>query len=197
MPIETIEHLGNVYPAFQASGNAMRFVLNFAKEVCKGNGVDVGCNRLEWCFPGAFPVDPAINEWDAYNFPLLKVMKGGKAVSSSIMRNGEISIAYENVEYEEQEWDYICSSHCLEHLPNWASALDYWHSRLKVGGVVFMYLPDHSQSYWRVHSNRKHIHAFTPEIIKSYFTDQPNMWKNVFVSQVDLNNSFVAMAERV
>ena len=93
--------------------------------------------------------------------------------------------------------DYIFSSHCLEHLDNWVKALDYWAEHIKRNGILFLYLPDHSQVYWRPYHNRKHIHSFTPEIIKSYFTDQPNHWKNVFVSGIDLNNSFCLMAEKI
>jgi len=93
--------------------------------------------------------------------------------------------------------DYIFSSHCLEHLPKWTDALDYWAEHMDHGATMFLYLPDHSQSYWRPYHNRKHYHSFTPDIIKSYFTDQPNLWKNVFVSGIDLNNSFMVMAEKI
>ena len=161
--IKTIEHNGNVYPAFQAEGFAAKFAIPFAQQVCKGVGYDIGCNRKEWALPGSVCIDPAINpEWDAYNLP-----------------NG-VS-------------DYIFSSHMLEHVPDWVRCLDYWHTKLCTGGVLFLYLPDHSQSYWRPWNNRKHVHCFTPEIIKSYLVD--NKWKDVFVSGVDLNNSFMAMAE--
>lgn len=172
--IQTIQHKGNTYPFFQSTGNAAKFCREFAKEVCKGHGVDIGCNRLEWCFEDAMPVDPVINEFDAYNFPILKGHDG-----------------------EDLGWDYCFSSHCLEHLPNWVQALDYWHTRLKVGGVVFLYLPDHSQTYWRGWFNRKHLHMLTPEIVGNYFKDQSEMWKNVFVSGVDLNNSFCVIAEKI
>lgn len=165
--IETISHQGNNYPAFQATGNAARFVIPFAKEVCKGIGIDIGCNRQDWKLPGATGIDPLINgcEWDAYNLPDMK-------------------------------YDYVFSSHCLEHLPDFVKALDYWHSRLKVGGVLFLYLPDYSQTYWRPWSNRKHLHIFTPTIMKNYL-EYGDKWKNIFVSGTDLNNSFIAMAEKV
>lgn len=172
--IQTIQHKGHSYPAFQASGNAARFIIPFAQEVCKGRGFDIGCSKYEWSFPDSIPVDPSLNDWDAYNLPKI------------VDANGE-----------ELQLDYFFSSHCLEHLPNWVQALDYWHSRLKSGGVVFLYLPDHSQTYWRGWCNRKHLHMLTPEIIGNYFKDQPEMWKNVFVSGVDLNNSFAIMAEKV
>jgi hypothetical protein len=67
--IPTINYKGATYPEFQTQGNAAQFAIPFAKHVCKGNGVDVGCNREEWKFPGANAVDPAINDYDALNFP--------------------------------------------------------------------------------------------------------------------------------
>jgi len=161
--IKTIEHNGNLYPAFQAEGFAAKFAIPFAQQVCKGVGYDVGCNRKEWAFPGALCIDPAINpEYDAYNLP------HGVA-------------------------DYIFSSHCAEHLQDWVSVLDYWQTKIKTGGVLFLYLPDYSQTYWRPQHNRKHIHSFTPEIIRNYLKDRG--WLNIFVSGVDLNNSFMAMAQ--
>ena len=164
--MNTIEFKGHKYPAWQASGFAARFAFPFAMEVCKGYGIDVGCNRREWMFPGAQPIDPVINrKYDAYNLP-------------------------------NEQYDYIFSSHCLEHLPNWVDALDVWNDVLKPGGVVFLYLPDHSQVYWRSWHNRKHIHNLTPEIVGNYFYDQPDKWTDIWVSNVDLNNSFIVMAHK-
>lgn len=170
MPIETITHNSNTYPHFQSTGNAARFCRAFAQEVCVGDGIDVGANRPEWAYVDrngkpAIICDPAVDKGcDAMNLP------PGK-------------------------FDYLHSSHATEHfLGNWSIVLDYWQTKLKVGGVIFLYLPDYSQSYWRVWSNRKHIHTFTPQIIKDYLEDR--LWKNIFVSGVDLNNSFMAMAEK-
>ena len=161
--IHTIQHLENAYPAFQAQGNAAQFAIPFAKHVCIGTGVDVGCNREEWKFPGAFAVDPAINEFDALNFPY-------------------------------SDLDYIFSSHCLEHLTNWVDVLDYWTSKLKSGGVLFLYLPDYSQSYWRPWHNRKHVNIFSSNIIVDYMND--NGYTNIFASGIDLNNAFMVMGEK-
>jgi predicted SAM-dependent methyltransferase len=163
--IETITFKGEKYPAFQAVGFAAKFAFPYAMEVCKGRGVDVGCNRIEWCFPGAEPIDPAMNSRNALKFDSTQV-----------------------------ELDYIFSSHCLEHIPNWVDVLDYWHSRLKIGGVLFLYLPDFSQKYWRPWHNRKHVNAFTRDIIATYFVDKG--FKNGFCSGNDLNNSFMIFGEK-
>lgn len=161
--IDLIYFNGRSYPAFQANGFAARFCRPFAVEVCKGRGLDIGCGELDWCFPGATPVDPAINNFSATNLP-------------------------------EGRFDYIHSSHCLEHLDDWVGALNLWVERLKPGGVLFLYLPDFSQAYWRPWHNRKHKSVFTPEIIRCYMQDHPRLHK-IFVSERDAYNSFIAFAE--
>jgi hypothetical protein len=45
--------------------------------------------------------------------------------------------------------DYIFSSHCLEHLEHWDIALELWISKLKNGGILFLYLPHVSMKLWR------------------------------------------------
>lgn len=165
--IEIIEYKSKTYPKFQTEGNAAQFAIPFAKHVCKGRGVDVGCNRVEWCFPGAIPVDPAIDiQYDALNFP---------------------TDAY--------QLDYVFSSHCLEHLYDWVNVLDYWTHKLKSGGTLFLYLPDYSQEYWRPWNNRKHLNIFTPTIVADYLIS--NGYKNVFNSGVDLNNAFMVIGEKI
>ena len=67
--IDVVLYRDQVYPAFQANGNAARFCMPFAKEVCKGEGYDIGCNREEWAFPNATCIDPTINEYHAHNLP--------------------------------------------------------------------------------------------------------------------------------
>ena len=72
--------------------------------------------------------------------------------------------------------------------------MDYWYSKLNQGGVLFLYLPDYSQEYWRPWNNRKHVNIFTPVIIEDYMKDKG--YKNIFKSGVDLNNAFMIMGEK-
>jgi SAM-dependent methyltransferase len=162
--MNTLTYKNKNYPAFQAEGNASQFSIPFAKHFCKGEGYDIGCNRLEWAFPTAQAIDLLFDDpWDAYKLP-------------------------------EKEVDYIYSSHCLEHLPDWVEALDYWTSKIKDGGILFLYLPLYSQAYWRPWNNRKHIHIFSPEIIKDYMTDRGYI--NIFNSDRDMNDSFMIVGEK-
>ncbi len=155
---------GEHYPKFQTQGNAAQFAIPYAKHICKGRGYDIGCNRLDWSFAESIPIDPVLNP-----------------------KFHALELPYKNV-------DYIFSSHCLEHIERWVDALDYWYETLRPGGILFLYLPDLSQVYWRPWHNRKHVACFTRDIIYSYFFDKG--FKNIFISGVDLNNSFMIFGEK-
>lgn len=164
MPIEVIEFKGDLYPKYQSEGFAARFAFPFAKEFCKGTGYDIGCNRLEWKLPDAIGIDPLLDP-------------DHDAMNLPV---GEV--------------DYIFSSHCLEHLPRWDDALEHWVSRLKSGGVLFLYLPHYYQRYWRVGNNRKHIHNLKGDEIQDFLLGIGCI--NVMATGADLNHSFYVIAEK-
>jgi SAM-dependent methyltransferase len=162
--IKTVQYKDKSYPEFQLNGFASQYAFPFAKQVCKGKGLDIGCNQREWAFEGSVPIDKDFDDgYDALNLP-------------------------------PGEFDYIFSSHCLEHIPNWVDAMDVWYSNLKKGGVLFLYLPDYSQEYWRPWNNKKHIHCMSPQIIKDYMIDKG--YENVFCSGIDLLNSFMIFGSK-
>lgn len=162
--LKTIEFDGDVYPEFQTTGNAARFIIPFAKEVCKGYGVDIGAGCREWTLPGANPIDPKITpDYNAMNLPA-------------------------------NDYEFIFSSHCLEHIDRWVDVLDYWYECLRDGGILFLYLPHPSQKYWRPYNNRKHLHILPPLYIEEYCRKKG--YKKIFVSGCDLNNSFAVMCEK-
>lgn len=69
------------------------------------------------------------------------------------------------------EFDYLFSSHCLEHIANPVAALEHWQSRLKRGGVLFLYLPSHQMEYWLPQNCRKHLHSWRPEEMAKILSD--------------------------
>ena len=162
--IDFVNYRGEKYPNFQTMGNASQFAIPFAKYFCKGFGYDIGCMRKEWSFPGSFPIDLSFDD------------------------------EWEANNLPPQIPNYIFSSHCLEHVDDWVSTMDYWYSRLQEESVLFLYLPDFSQKYWRPWNNRKHKHVLMPEIINDYMFDKG--YKNIFLSGIDLNNSFIAVGEK-
>jgi len=136
--MDYIKYKGMTYPKYLSEGNAMQFILPFAKKFCVGWGYDIGCMKKEWAIPGAIPIDKSFkNGWDATHLP----KKGA---------------------------NYIFSSHCLEHLDNWVEVLDYWTETLWFNGTLFLYLPCYDHVYWRPWNDRRHKNIFTPQIIRDY-----------------------------
>lgn len=68
-------------------------------------------------------------------------------------------------------FDYVFSSHCLEHLTDPVAALEHWQTRLKKGGVLFLYLPHPEMRYWRPQFCRKHRHLFWPADVAEMLRD--------------------------
>jgi SAM-dependent methyltransferase len=166
--VQTIKFEDQIVPEYITKGNHTRFIKPLALEVCKGAGLDVGCNRLEWCLDGATPVDPVIDP--NYNATALPLRYGG--------------------------WDYIYSSHCLEHVPDYMEALHFWKACLAPKGIIFLYLPHPDCKYWRPWKmpTRKHLHQFYPDQVHDILDSLG--FKNVFVSERDLAFSFAAYGQK-
>jgi SAM-dependent methyltransferase len=92
-------------------------------------------------------------------------------------------------------FDFVFSSHCLEHLANPIAALEHWIARLKVGGVLFLYLPHPDMEYWRPQHCRKHLHAWTPAQMAQILRDLGLV--QVIHSERDLAWSFSAVGFKV
>lgn len=171
-----IEYKGIRYPKFQSEGFAARWAFPFAQEICKGNGVDIGYGKPEWKLPGAFGIDQ------------------GKVCFKDTNEEDEVEgVGAENlINYD---YDYIFSSHCLEHLPDWVGVLNYWFSRIKPGGILFLYLPHPNQEYWKPWNNRKHVNILHPADVEMYLWSRGdlNYWQ---VSGIDLNHSYYAIGQK-
>lgn len=162
--MKTLIYKNKKYPLFQSSGYAAKFAIPYAQTMCNGKGYDIGCMKKEWAFPTSIPIDLNFN-------------------------NG-----FNATNLPENNVDYIFSSHCLEHIPNWVYVMEYWYSVLRVGGILFLYLPDYSQEYWRPWNNKKHLHIFSPQIIEDVMIHLSYI--NIFKSGIDLNNSFMICGEK-
>lgn len=123
---------GDVYPDYLRRGNAMQYIAPTALQYCVGRGLDVGCS--EWPLPGAIGVE---------------LRQGGDAYA--VPRDPDAL-----------GWDYVFSSHCLEHLADPIRALEHWIDVLRPGGSLFLYLPHPAQKYWRPERCRKHLHSWEP-----------------------------------
>lgn len=164
--MDIINYGGQEVPKYISQGHHSKYIIPIAQEFCQGLGLDIGCGKVEWAFPGAMPIDLKIGKtYDAYNLP-------------------------------DDKWDYIFSSHCLEHLPNYVEALTYWTQKLKSKGILFLYLPHPDCVYWRPWNkkNDKHLHQFYPEQIVEIL--ETLGYNNIFYSERDLAYSFAIVGEK-
>ena len=161
--MEVVEFKDKKYPYFQSIGNASQFAIPFAKHICNGYGYDIGYSKEEWKLPNAIGID--LND---------------------------LSNDYHADNLPDNKVDYIYSSHCLEHVDNWVTTFTYWLSKLKSSGILFLYLPDVSQVYWRPWNNKKHKHILTPNIFKEYCVEHNLVH---YISGIDLNNSFMVVIQ--
>lgn len=87
-----------------------------------------------------------------------------------------------------KDYDYIFSSHTLEHIENYADALKLWRDALRPGGQLFLYLPHPDMVYWRPENCKKHVHSFTPQKV-AYVLDKLG-FVQIFYSNRDFYWSF-------
>lgn len=76
--------------------------------------------------------------------------------------------AYRLDRWPDASLDFVFSSHCLEHLSEWRKALVLWISKIKPGGVLFLYLPHNSMTLWEPGSpwvGNDHVWSPTVEAI--------------------------------
>jgi len=173
--MKTVEFNQKDYPAFQSEGFASQFAFPFAQKLLQGEIYDIGYSKPEWKLPNAIGID--LNRFCT-------------PTGNENQMNG-----YSATNFIGQELDGIFSSHCLEHLNDWVGVLDYWTSKLKSGGLMFLYLPDcDQQEYWRPMNNRKHVNWLTPAMLQDYYLMRG--FKNIFVTGHDLNYSFYAIATK-
>jgi hypothetical protein len=127
-----------IYPDYLTVGGATFAISKTAQKYCLGSGLDIGASY--WPLPGSTPIDT-------------------EAGPGTVNRIEAVPI---------NSQDYVFSSHCLEHIEEWQSALDMWISKVRSGGILFLYLPHPSCKLWRMDNPMmKGIHKWvpTPEII--------------------------------
>lgn len=162
--ITFIEYKNKKYLDLQAKGNAAQYILPFAKYFCVGLGYDIGYSEDSWKLPGSIGID----------------LKDNKGFHANNLPNELV--------------DFIFSSHCLEHLDDWVKTLEYWASKIKSKGILFLYLPHEDQEYWLPWNNRKHKHCLRAKDIEKCLLNFG--FSNIVYSEKDLNHSFAIVAEK-
>jgi SAM-dependent methyltransferase len=90
-----------------------RYREKFFEKYCQGHGIDIGC--------GDDPITSFADKWD------LRIDPAHDALTMDGVPNGH--------------YDFVYSSHCLEHISNPMKALSNWWRILKPGGYLILLLP--------------------------------------------------------
>jgi SAM-dependent methyltransferase len=160
---------GTFYPDYLTVGGASHAIFHMALQYCTGKGVDIGAGY--WPLPGAIPID---------------ISKGNR-----IHRTLD--------EFPQESLDFIFSSHCLEHIQDWQSASKEWISKVRPGGIVFLYLPHPECTIWNPGSpfvGADHKWKPEPEIIKNHLV-QSDCELVTFDDGPDAMGSFYVCARKI
>ncbi len=103
--------------------------------------------------------------------------------------NKELPDGYHATNLPDEKYDYIFSSHTLEHVENFLETLLYWRGHLKETGVLFLYLPHPDMAYWWPKNCKKHRRIWFPEDL--IISLKGLGFKDIFCSQRDLYWSYV------
>ena len=112
------------------------------KSFLRGKGIDIGC--------GPDPISPEAYPFDTHCGDANHIL--------DFLPPGE-------------KYDFVFSSHCLEHMFDPSSALVDWWSLVKPGGAMILTVPDedlYEQGYWPSIFNYDHKHTFTIAKQKSW-----------------------------
>lgn len=152
------EFNGRTYPEYLRQGNAMQYIRPFAEKWCVGRGLDVGCGK--YILPGAIGIDP----------------------------NRTADKVHHAMNLPEGEYDYIFSSHCLEHLDDGFEVLKYWTGFIKKGGILFLYLPHPFNEEWLPEHTKGHKRLYYPYEILDMMKELG--YHNIISADMDLLWSF-------
>lgn len=133
------------YPDYLTVGGNTFAIRRTAAHYCHGKGLDIGASY--WPLPGSTPIDTEL----------------GPGTANRI----------EDIPAASQ--DYVFSSHCLEHISEWNSALTLWISKIRPGGVLFLYLPHPECGLWHYSNSQMagtHAWAPAPEVIRGALIDR-------------------------
>lgn len=125
------------------------------KKVFSGAGIDIGCGDDPLMVNGQFPQLMSIKRFD---------VEDGNAQNISL--------------YEDSKYDFVYSSHCLEHLLDPGKALFQWAALVKDAGYLIIVVPDedlYEQGVFPSRFNKQHRFTFTINKYQSWSPASINM----------------------
>lgn len=147
---------------------------SFADRYFVGHGIDIGAGSDSLgLWKDAFPNLKSVYPYD--------IKDGDDQYLSSV---------------NDDSFDFVYSSHCLEHMKNPYSALENWIRVLKVGGYLVFTVPDedmYERLCWPSQFNSDHKHSFT--LSKPYKALENSINVVDFIKKFDYILDFVSVSK--
>lgn len=105
----------------------------------------------EWSDYKRYP--DLLNQGDAQRFIQPLALQYCKGAGLDVGSNhwpfpGALSSDINNRQFDKAPFDFIFSSHCLEHISDWQAELTLWRDSLRSGGIMFCYVPHPLCEVW-------------------------------------------------
>lgn len=146
------------------------------------NGIEIG--GFSQIFNNEIPIYPIVKNVDGCNFSSQTVWEGqvkeGNNYNFFDSKKGYqyICEASDLNRIPSEKYDFIVSSHCLEHCANTLKTVNEWLRVIKKGGVILLVLPDKRYTFDRNRPVTKFIHLlddYTNEVNENDLTHLPEI----------------------
>jgi predicted SAM-dependent methyltransferase len=131
---------------------------NFHNRYLSGHGIDIGGKPDPFSqYIGVFPLVKSVKIWD--------------------LEDGD---AQEMATCKDDSFDFVVSSHCLEHMVDVYEALKNWIRITKSGGYIIITVPDedmYEQAQWPSCYNGDHKHTFSIQKSSSWSKHSINVFE--------------------
>lgn len=143
---------------------AKRKLIGYSYSLLGKEGVEIGGPSSIFSLRGYFPVYLFAKKIDGVNF-------SGQTVWEGTVKEGPTFRYYKNTGFQyireasdlygiaSGKYDFVLSSHCLEHVANPLKALEEWNRVLKPGGILVLVLPDKRYTFDkdRAYTSMEHL----------------------------------------
>lgn len=109
--------------------------------LCKGKGVEIGPGNNPQVLPTKKVDVTYVEQYPPEEWNTLYNENGKYSVDPKFWSLYQIGEA-DSLPVPDESLDFIFSSHVFEHLANPLGYLEYWHSKLKSGGLILAVVPD-------------------------------------------------------
>jgi len=129
--LEIIAYLLSRHPELRAhiqnildeSASTLSLIQPLIKKYCQGSGLEIGGGKNPYCNPANTKfLDKFIDNKDA-------------SINPDIVSDAS------SIPVSDETFDYVFSSHVLEHMQDTIGTLEEWLRVLKIGGILFLLLP--------------------------------------------------------